>query len=495
MLASIFLYLFAFFAGLAGASFYSWPPIVFLAAFFTLCAFFIRRWRLYFLLAAVFCLGAWRTASLPPADLFLSPYFGKPPAEWTFWVCADPEPAWDKQVAVLCPAEPVFQSFDRGKVSVNLPLYPRVYYGDYLRLRCRLEKPPVFSDFDYAAFLAARGIGATCAWPKVLDLEKRGLGGKFLAFLFVWKREALAQINKSLPEPAAGLAAALLLGYKKTLFPAENLIWQKAGLSHLVAISGGHITLFLSLLINLLVYFGFNKRWALWPALAASAVYVLITGVQASAFRSLLMGGIMLYAWRRGRLNSAWGPLLLAAAFMLWQNPDLWRQDLGFQLSFLALAGMIALYPIFDAWKDRCISNRYFRPLFEAFSLSLSAQLAVWPLLAWKSGGVSLIAPITNVLAFGVFSPLMLALMLSLALDLLSLHVAWLWLAVNFLLDYLLSLARWAALLPGAYMETPGFKLAYVLIYYLFLLIFLIWRERRILRSAGKLVSAIKKDP
>lgn len=493
MFASIFLYLIAFLGGIFSASGHSLPNIFWLFVGLLSLSFLSRRWRLPLLLSAVCCLGAWRAGNIPAADLFLSPYFGRPASDWNFRVCADPEPAWDKQIAILCPLAPSFPPSVEGKILVNLPLYPRVYYGDYLFLNCRLEKPPVFTDFDYAAFLAARGIGAVCSWPKVLNLKKKESRHDIISSLFTGKRKVLQKINQSLPEPAAGLAAALLLGYKKTLFPAENLLWQKAGLSHLIAISGGHISLFLGLIISLFIYLGCNKRHALWPALLLAGVYVLLTGVQASALRSLLMGGIILYAWRRGRLSSAWGPLLLAAVIMLWQNPDLWRQDLGFQLSFLAVAGMIAFYPLFYNFFEYYFHSRFLRPLFEAFSLSLSAQLLVWPLLAWKSGGVSIIAPLTNVLAFSVFGPLMFSLLLALSFDFIFTYINFVWLPANLLLDYLLGLARLAAAIPGAYLETPNFKLSYVVIYYFLLLLFFVWRQGRTRRSRQK-NKDIKKD-
>ncbi|MDD3285748.1 MAG: ComEC/Rec2 family competence protein [Patescibacteria group bacterium] len=477
MSASIFLYLFAFFAGLAGASFYAWPASIWACFSAIAVALFVRRWRLFFLVLAVFCLGVWRASVLPPADLFLVPFLGKPASDWQFQVCTDPEPAWDKQIVILCMLEKSSGKLIKGKIIAYLPLYPRVYYGDFLDLHCRLEKPPVFSDFDYAAFLAARGVGAICAWPQVNYWERADTNQTIFSRLFVFKREVLQQINQSLPEPAAGLASALLLGYKKTLFPAENLIWQKAGLSHLVAISGGHITLFLSLLISLLVYLGMSKRFALWPALSFASAYVFLTGWQASALRSLLMGGILLYAWRRGRLSSAWGPLLLAGAIMLWNNPGLWRYDLGFQLSFLAIAGIIVFYPLFTAIFEKYFFHPYLRLIFEAFSLSLSAQLTIWPLLAWKSGGVSLIAPFSNILAFSVFSPLMISLISSLACNFICGFFELAWLPAKALLDYLLFLARLAATLPGAYVETPHFSLPYVAAYYFSLILFFSWRR------------------
>ncbi len=485
MLPSLFWHLSAFFAGLISASFISWPAkaaasfsLIFLGLSWRL----LPKWRPRLLWLIIFFLGAWRAETIKPADLQLRAYF-KQTQVWDFWVCADPEPAWDKQIVILCPLAPSFSpAINSEKVTANLSLYPRVYYGDRLQVRCRLESPPVFADFNYAAYLAAKGIGAVCSWPEIVKHDSGQAGKPIMRKLYNFKRQALVIINQSLPEPSSGLASALLLGYKKTLYPLEELNFQKAGLSHIVAISGGHISLFLNLLISAGIYLGLNKRRAVWPALALAGLYVLLTGVQASAWRSLIMGGIMLYSWRRGRLHSAWAPLLLAAALMLLWNPSLWRQDLGFQLSFLALSGMMVFNPIFTCWNDKYLHSRWRRrhllPLISAFQLSLSAQLFVWPLLALRSGGLSVIAPLTNAFAFWVFGPLVLSLLAAIGLSSLISGVI-IWWPSYLLLSYLLSLAEICASLPGAYIELPGFNLVYAGIYYVSLFTFLLVKFKK----------------
>lgn len=483
MLPSLFLRLGAFFSGIIYASFWFWPKAGLYSLIFFFLALIFRRRQGFFLLIALFYLANWRVQFLSSKPDYLGFYFEQT-AVWDFWVCADPEPAWDKQITVLCPLAPSFsRELAATKLIANLPLYPRVTYGDRLQLKCRLEKPPVFPDFNYAAYLSAQGIKGICSWPEVKGKETYPSASQTMFRLFAAKRWALEKLNAALPEPAAGLASALLLGYKKTLHPETEKYFQASGLSHIVAISGGHISLFLNLLIAAGVYLGLNKRFALWPALFFTGGYVLLTGAQASALRSLIMGSILLYTWRRGRLSSAWTPLALAGALMLWHNPELWRYDLGFQLSFLALSGMIAFSPLFNSLVELYLYQHPYRrllfPLFQAFSLSLSAQLAVWPLLALKSGGISLIAPFSNVLAFGIFSPLVFSLLLALVSDFLGVAGNFLYWPAYLCLQYLLAIARGGASLPGAYWDLPNFTVLQAGLYYFILLIFLIVRNRR----------------
>ncbi|MDD2680703.1 MAG: ComEC/Rec2 family competence protein [Patescibacteria group bacterium] len=481
MVSSLFWHLAAFLTGLLGSSFINTSINWWFLCLLLILSFILRKRKNYFqffLILTFLCFGLWRGQAQGAVDKYLQAYFNRSEV-WDFWVCTDPEPDWSRQISILCPLAPSFnQGSYKEKVLANLALYPQVRYGDRLKVKCRLESPPVFTDFNYAAYLAARGVGAVCSWPEIVGIEKYEEGNRILIKLYQSKRWALEKINAALPEPEAGLASALLLGYKKTLYHLEEDNFQKAGLSHIVAISGGHISLLLNLLIVILIYLGFSRNYAIWPALAGASLYVLLTGVQASAWRSLLMGAIMIYAWRRGRLTSAWAPLLLAAFIMLMINPDLWRVDLGFQLSFLAISGMISLYPLCINYIEKNINHRL-RNLAKAFCLSLSAQLAVWPLLAIKSGGISLIAPLANVFAFAIFGPLVLSLLLALGLNLMLGLVDIFWYPAYILLTYLIRLCRLSALLPGSYMETPNFKVEYAWAYYIFLILIIIWFNYR----------------
>lgn len=477
MLSSLFCHLLAFLIGIFSSSFINWNFSLLYTCFSLILSLLLHKNKKYFqffLILTFLFLGLWRGQTNRVVDKYLKSYFNQSNT-WDFWVCADPEPDWHRQISILCPLEPSFNKAIQGeKVLVNLAIYPQINYGDKLKIKCRLESPPIFDDFNYAAYLAARGVGAICSWPEIIEIEKGGWGNKILIKLYQSKRWSLDKINASLPEPESGLASALLLGYKKTLYPLEEDNFKKAGLSHIVAISGGHISLLLNLLIAVLIYLGFNRKHAIWPALSGVSLYVVLTGMQASAWRSLLMGGIMIYAWRRGRLASAWTPLLLAASFMLIINPDLWYSDLGFQLSFLAVAGMISLYPFSLVYIEKYL-RPCFRNIAKAFCLSLSAQLAIWPLLAIKSGGVSLIAPFVNVLAFVVFAPLVLSLIILLVSSLFFNLVYIFWWPAYIILTYLIRLCRLSASIPGAYIETVNFKIGYAWAYYIFLFLLIVY--------------------
>jgi len=485
MKTSLFWHLSAFLIGIISFDLFFLPVSLAWLIFLLILALVFSRYhylRFVLLLSFFFGLAWYRLDSIPIPGINLEPYFNKTEI-WSFWACADPEPDWDKQVVVACPLESVWPSNTwQEKVSLNFGLYPRLNYGDVIQVRCTLNKPPSFADFDYASYLAAKGVGAVCYWPQVVFVEKAKAGKKILKKLFSFKRKALLLINKSLPEPHSGLASSLLLGYKKTLYPDELELVRRAGLNHIIVISGAHISLFLLIITHLFIYLGLNRKQAILPALLLTFLYILMIGLPASAWRSFIMGTLVLYAWQRGRLYNLWTPLLLAACIMLYQKPLLWRHDLGFQLSFAALAGIIGLQPMIAGFlRKKLFFNRYqwSQLIANALSLSLAAQLTVWPILALQIGGVSLLSPLSNVLAFFIFIPLVLSLLIALTLGFLSWTWIWLWWPAYVLIEYFLRVCRLVAVLPWAYLEIDNFNLIKAIIYYFCLIIITRYLKRK----------------
>lgn len=472
---SLFCYSIAFFCGLLTAhygGYYCNKYFLIIIIFLILIFWRNKFWRFIFLIIAFFVLAIFRSNVVYEEHNHLSQYWGEN-HNWNFWICADPEPDWDQQIVYLCANEGIKLN---EKVIAYLPLYPRVNYGDQLEINCTLGPPAVFADFNYAAYLKIKGISSVCSWPKVISFKQRTRANTISLRLFHFKRKALDYLNYYLPEPQAGLASALLLGYKKTLYQKESDNLRRAGLSHLIAISGAHISLFIYLMINLFTYLGLYKKQALIPAFLLAALYVFITGLQASALRSLIMGGLILYCWQIGRLKNSFNLLLLAAMLILYFKPLLWLYDLGFQLSFAALTGMIFLQPIFKHLMIKYFSSIYYsraQIIFDSFFLSLSAQLLIWPILALQIGTVSLISPVANVFAFFIFSPLMLSLLIALGLCFIGLGSLLFFLPAYIFLEYILSLCRLLSSWRFSFISLNNFNLHIALCYYFFLLFFI----------------------
>jgi len=182
----------------------------------------------------------------------------------------------------------------------------------------------------------------------------------------------------------------------------------------------------------LLISLGLFRQQAFYFAIILIALFIIMTGLQSSAIRAGIMGGLFLTAQHLGRKNLSSRAIVFAAAIMLIQNPLLLRLDVGFQLSFLAMLGIIYLSPIFQKY------------LGNILAMTISAQIFTLPILIYNFGYLSLVAPITNVLIVP-FLPFLMGLGFAFALvGTVFQSLGWIIsLPAKFLLVYLTKVVDW----------------------------------------------------
>ncbi len=322
----------------------------------------------------------------------------------------------------------ILLSFRRDSLSEHLRV------GDVLWFKGRVYKPVNRGnpeEFDYAEYLAVKGLsgrsrvedGNWCLLSGFESMEE----GKISVFLR-WKINALLLRDRLLgvlrstgvePE-TAGFLAALALGDKSALSPGLRDVYTGVGVSHVLALSGMHLA-FLTALLNLLLL-RYTRRHCVRCVGAVLVLmtvwgYTFLAGFPPSLLRASYMYSLMLLGLLLGRSGFTVNSLAVSATVMLCLNP-LYLYDVGFRLSFLAMAGILFLYPRMSRLvPERC-------PLVMSWALksllvSLSAQLFTVPLVAWCFGNIApysalatlLITPFTVLLLYG--TPLLLFLALS----------------------------------------------------------------------------------
>ena len=285
------------------------------------------------------------------------------------------------------------------KFLINTDPFAKYAYGDNLEISCMLKIPSNENlDFDWRMYLAKDGVFYECQKAKIKKLDQNS-GNKIYTALLKIKNKFDGNISKLIPAPESGLLSGLLIGGDDRLSKNIQENFSKTGLTHIVAVSGYNVTIIAEYLMILGIFLGLWRRQSFWFAVAGIILFVIIVGLPSSAVRAGVMGILLIWAMKNGRLANSQNAILFSAAVMLLFNPLLLRWDIGFQLSFLATVGIIYFYPIFNNWAVK--KNKTFG-LTEILFLTLSAQIFVLPVILYNFKQLSLISPLANLLVLPI---------------------------------------------------------------------------------------------
>ncbi len=356
---------------------------------------------------------------------------------------------------------------DKGKILVIAEKYPEYQYGDRLRITGKLQRPAEDIDgFNYQDYLAKDGVYSVIYWSKIelLERKKENIYAKILEF----KGKMRKSIRQNLSYPQSSILSAMILGDKGQIPNDLKQSLNLAGVRHITAISGMHITILTCILMAFLLGFGLWRWQAFYFSIALMVLFIIMTGLQPSAVRAGIMGGLFLLSQYLGRTNASSRTMFFAAAGMLAANPLLLKLDAGFQLSFLAIMGIIHLGPVFSHWL-KFIPEEKFINLKGILIMTFSAQVFTLPILIYNFGYVSLVSPLANIFIVPLLSLIMLSGFIFSLAGIFWQFLGWIFSWPSWLLlTYVAKMVDWFSSFPLAayFLEIPGY---YLVISYLFL--------------------------
>ena len=363
-----------------------------------------------------------------------------------------------------------------GTALLFVPRYPTYSYGDVLLVTGKPETPPQLNDFDYKGYLAHQGIYSTMLYPKIEILDG-GKGIEPLQWVYSLRNRLSQSLATILPEPQASLAQGIILGIRGNIPSQVKADFSRSGTAHLLAISGLHLSIVAGILLSLGIWlFGKRRYFYIWLALGIIWLYALITGMHPPVVRGAIMASLFLTAELLGRQRSAFTALAFAAAVMIGISPQiLW--DASFQLSFLAMSGLIFVFPPLQTLGRRAVTATLGEDgaavttaniITDSFSVTLGAIIAVWPLIAYYFGIISFVAPLATFLALPALPGIIIIGALAGGLGLIALPIAQVvgWLAWLFL-SYMLLVVSGLAALPISSLEVASVNSNLIWTYYL----------------------------
>jgi competence protein ComEC len=221
------------------------------------------------------------------------------------------------------------------------------------------------------------------------------------------RERAQEGLGRGMPAREAALARGFVLGQEEEIDPKTKEDFRRAGLSHLLAVSGQNVTLLALLAMPVLAAFGVPLRERLLWVLGLIAVYVPLTGAGPSIQRAAVMGAAGVLATLGGRRASRLYGLGLALLVTLAIDPGI-AADIGWQLSFAAVLGILLLAaPLREVVIARLGEGGLRRALAEGVAVTVAATLATAPLIAFHFETFSTTTLVANVLAMPAVAPAM----------------------------------------------------------------------------------------
>jgi competence protein ComEC len=394
------------------------------------------------------------------------------------------------------------QSIDNGgeivpvhaKVIAGVPAFSDVSYGDEVFVNGTLAVPQNFqgSDgriFDYISYLSLENIHYQLNFANA-NVISHGKGNPLQSFLFSVKRTLMQSIKSVLPEPHSLLVAGLLFGDKRAMGKNLEDDFRKAGVIHVVILSGYSMTLIAHSLIRLFSFL--PKSGAIFSSAFFIILFTIMTGGSAMATRASIMAILVLLSKYSRRKYNIIRALSLTIFLMVFYNPKILVFDVAFQLSIISVLGLIFLSPFFDEFFDKKFSwvggsiggSGWKKSKLKEFIVStVCIQIITFPFLLYKMGEISIVALPVNILIMFFIPATMLSSFLTAITATLS-HFSGYFFATPFipvtyfLLQYQLSIVEFFAHLPFATLKITVFPWwAVVLIYTFYFLIY--WKKIR----------------
>ncbi len=258
-------------------------------------------------------------------------------------------------------------------------------YGDELLLPANyvpIQPPLNPAEFNYKSYLAHQNIYQQAFFnQKTILVIAKDRGNPMVAYALTLRKQLVNKLRLNMHDTdAVAIASTIILGYRNDLRKDTQQAYAKTGTMHLLSVAGMHVG-FIYLIINLLL--GFLARYPngklIKIAVSITLIwcYALITGFSPAVCRAVLMLSMVIIGFAFNRHINKLNVLAVSAFILLLYNP-FYILDAGFQLSYIAVFGIILIQPFIYKWVRP--KNWLVKEIWLVISVSIAAQIVLCPL-------------------------------------------------------------------------------------------------------------------
>ncbi|MFH1368092.1 MAG: ComEC/Rec2 family competence protein [Elusimicrobiota bacterium] len=361
----------------------------------------------------------------------------------------------------------------RGRIFLIYPKASGEFQpGDIVTLRDNLNSitpPKKPGGFDFRKYLSRKSV-----YSSAYAFRIRKSGGNKRPFIMKFADcvadDITGTVKARLPEREAGVLIKMLIGGKGAVSPDDKTKFTDAGVIHILVVSGMNVAYVAAFFAFLFRISGFSGVHSLMLSVPFIFLYTLVTGANPPIARASIMASFVIFSYALSRDSNIYQSLSMAAFVILLREPQALFTP-SFQLSFAATIGIVYFYPVLVS-PFRGL-HAVIRAAAATAAVTLSAQLAVNPLLALYFEKISLIGLISNIIIVPLAGIVTIT---GLALYLLSVFLPWLAgtaAAVNYhLVRLVLFFVDFFSGLKYASVHVPAPSIRLIIAYYIGIVVF-----------------------
>lgn len=347
----------------------------------------------------------------------------------------------------------------------------KLEYGMKIKLEAEYTEPQEsrnYKGFNYKEYLKTKKIYGSFKANKITILRENDVN-IFLQYSNKIRNKIIKTAKEILSEETEGLMIGILIGDNEGISDEISENFSKSSLSHIVAISGSHITYIVIGVSFILTKSKIPKRGIYILTIIALIIFMFITRFSPSVVRACIMGIIMLFSKIVHRKLDVLNSIALSLIMILIDNPYA-INDIGLQLSYLGTLGIIFLNKPILKFLEKHINKK----IAEVLSVTISAQIAILPVMIINFNTISTVFIISNLIAVPLSGVITLFGYATVFVGMIFLKVGKI---IGVVLDILTKLLIWiaevTAKIPLATITVTTPSILFVIIYYLSLYIIL----------------------
>lgn len=373
-------------------------------------------------------------------------------------------------------------------ITVNKTI--KLKYGDKVKISGDYIKPEGrrnYKGYDYKEYLKQYKIYGTIKCNSI-EIIQNNSGSKLFRMSNFISNKIIENTKKVMNEDKAAILIGLILGNKDEINEETQENFKNASMSHILAISGMHIT-YIILGIEIILKNIIGKRKTRICCIFVLIIYSFITNFTPSVTRASIMGILMIYSKIIYRKNDIFTTLSLALLISLIYNPFMIK-NLGLQLSYGGTIGIVCFNKsLLDILNNIKIKNKTYRYVIknkiekftekikEIISISMSVNLMIFPIIVLNLNTFNIYFLITNILLSIIIAPIIILGFIFINISLVNIKLSKLLVFPIEISINILELISNIGKLPGAKIYIPTINIIFVIIhYFIIILIFKIYK-------------------